>query len=89
MLPQMALLHSFLWLFKNANGIISFLFMPLYVLHSSCTNIHPPRREESPLLCTLSPAFIISSYLGDGHLGQCEVTPNGSFICISLIISDV
>ena len=40
-------------------------------------------------LSTPSPAFTVCRFFDDGHFDWCEVIPHCSFICISLMISDV
>ena len=45
--------------------------------------------QEHSLFFTPSPAFIVCRLFDDGHSGQYEVISHCSFICISLIMSDV
>ena len=49
----------------------------------------PPIVQEGPLSSTSSPAFIFGIFFDDGYSDWCEVIPNNSFVCLSLIISDV
>ena len=45
--------------------------------------------QECSLFSTPSPEFIVCRLFDDGHSAQCEVKSHCSFICISLIMSDV
>ena len=70
------------------------IFIPSFVrnLHTviHCTScIFPPTEQEGSLFSTSPLAFIIFRYFDDGHSNCCEVIPNCSFICISLIMSSV
>ena len=45
--------------------------------------------QEGSLFSTPSPAFLVCRFSDDAHSNWGEVIPHCSFVCISLIISDV
>ena len=45
--------------------------------------------KDSSLFSTSSPALAVSRLVNDGHSNWCKVVLHCSFICVSLIISDV
>ena len=71
------------------NFAVSFLRNLHNVFHCDCTNLHSHQQCRRVHILLHSPTFIIYKLFNDGHSDQCKVVPQHSFICISLIISDV